>query len=251
MVPLEVYSGKLQGQTVHDHGKMYKEMSDYLKHIKASNDWNENVVTNTIRAILDHYMGRPPYNFTINDIKYTPKSYLEKVVKLNLDDYVNVIAVKKKPYYQKVEYVTDDNWWHNSEYHNVTLNEFMDVLKGAVKGGYTACISGDVSEPGIDSHSKVAIIPTFDIPSQYINDDAREFRMTNKSTADDHVIHLVGYGEKNNKDWYLIKDSGAGSKNKDPKGYYFFNDDYVKLKMVEFMVHKKAVKNLLEKFNGK
>jgi len=251
VVPLEVYSGKLPGQKVHDHGKMVKEMSDYLKHVKASNAWNENEVINTIRSILDHYIGCPPADFTINDVKYSPKEYLAKVVKLNLDDYVNLISVMKKPYNTKIEYVTDDNWWHSKDYFNISLTEYMDALKTAVRGGYSACISGDVSEPGIESHAKVAIIPSFDIPSKYINEYAREFRMSNKTTSDDHVIHLVGYAEKNNKDWYLIKDSGAGSKNKEPKGYYFFHEDYVKIKMVEFMVHKDAVKNILEKFNNK
>jgi len=251
IVPLEVYSGKLPGQKVHDHNKMFQEMNTYLKHIRATSEWNENLVVNTIRAILDHYMGRPPYKFTINDMPYTPKEYLASAVKLNPDDYINVISVLKKPLHKQVEYVTDDNWWHNSDYYNVSLSEYMDAIKTLVRKGYTACISGDVSEPGIDSHSKAAIIPTFDIPSEYINEYAREFRMNNKSTADDHVIHLVGYKNKTDdgKDWFLIKDSAAGSKNKEPKGYYFFHEDYVKLKIVEFMAHKSAVKDLLEKFN--
>lgn len=249
VVPEDVYSGKLPGQKVHDHTKMVKEMNDYLRHVKATSDWNESAVENTIRSILNHYMGTPPAEFTINDVKYTPKDYLQKVVKLNLDDYVNIISVMKKPYYNQIEYVTDDNWWHSKDYYNVPLPEFMNTLKESARAGFTACISGDVSEPGIDSHSKVAIIPSFDIPSSAIDEYAREFRMSNKTTADDHVIHMVGHAEKNKKDWYLIKDSGAGSKNKEPKGYYFFNDDYIKLKIVEFMVHKDAVKNLLEKFN--
>jgi bleomycin hydrolase len=64
-------------------------------------------------------------------------------------------------------------------------------------------------------------------------------------------LHLVGYLEKDGKDWYLVKDSGSGSRNNDPNarefGYYFFSDDYVKLKMMEFMVHKDAVQEILEK----
>jgi len=64
-------------------------------------------------------------------------------------------------------------------------------------------------------------------------------------------MHLVGYLEKDGKDWYLIKDSSAGSRNNDSNaseyGYYFFSEDYVKLKMMDFMVHKDAVKDLLGK----
>ena len=61
--------------------------------------------------------------------------------------------------------------------------------------------------------------------------------------------------EKNGKDWYLIKDSGAGSRNcaQDSKnfGYYFFHEDYVKLKMMDFMVHKDMLKDYLPKFASK
>ena len=49
--------------------------------------------------------------------------------------------------------------------------------------------------------------------------------------------------------WYLIKDSASGSRNADPKGYYFYREDYVKLKMMDFFVNKDAVKDLLAKFN--
>ena len=65
-------------------------------------------------------------------------------------------------------------------------------------------------------------------------------------------MHLVGFLQKDGKYWYLIKDSSSGSRNVgegDKKfGYYFFSEDYVKLKMMDFTVHKDAVKNLLKKF---
>lgn len=65
-------------------------------------------------------------------------------------------------------------------------------------------------------------------------------------------MHLVGYLTKDGKDWYLVKDSSSGSRNNDPDasefGYYFFSEDYLKLKMMGFTVHRDAVKDLLKKF---
>jgi bleomycin hydrolase len=90
------------------------------------------------------------------------------------------------------------------------------------------------------------MIPTFDIPSQYIDENARQFRFSNQTTTDDHGIHLVGMTTKNGKDWYLIKDSGAGSKNVEPKGYFFYNDDFVKLKMMNYTIHKDALPSSLK-----
>jgi bleomycin hydrolase len=114
-------------------------------------------------------------------------------------------------------------------------------------------IGGDVSEAGFDRATQVAMIPTFDIPDTYIDENARQFRFSNGTTTDDHGIHLVGYLEKEGHTWYLIKDSGSGSRNNDPNalefGFYFFRDDYVKLKMMSFTVHRDAVKDILKKFS--
>jgi bleomycin hydrolase len=122
----------------------------------------------------------------------------------------------------------------------------MSSLKKAVRNGYTVCIGGDVSEPGLEGHAGMAIVPTFDIPSSYIDESARQFRFTNGTTGDDHGIHLVGYNEMDGKDWYLIKDSGSGSRNNSHPGYYYYHEDYVKLKMLGFMVHKDAVKDVVK-----
>jgi bleomycin hydrolase len=245
-VPLDAYKGLLPGQVFHDHSKMYDEMNSYLQTVKENNEWNEEEAISTVKDIMNHYLGIPPSKVNYDGEEYTPKEFFKKVVNLKLDDYVDIVSYSQEPFNQKVEYTVPDNWWHSKNYYNVPLETFMKIVKNAIRNGYTLAIGGDVSEPGYDSHSKCAIIPTFDIPSEYIDDNARELRFSNGSTADDHGIHLVGYMTKNGKDWYLIKDSGAGSKNVEPKGYYFYNEDYVKLKIMDFMVHKDALGNLIE-----
>lgn len=246
IVPLEAYTGKLPGQKTHDHSVMYKEMNDYLSSVKQMNMWNEDLVVSTIRAILDKYMGRVPDNFKVGNETYTPLSYLEKVVRINLDDYYELMSLMQSPYYTYAEYNVPDNWWHSAEYLNVPLDKFMDAIKKSIRSGYTVCIGGDVSEPGIESHYKVAMVPTFDIPSEYIDENARQFRFTNKTSEDDHGIHLVGYMTKDGKDWFLIKDSGSGSFNIGDKGYYFYSEDYVKLKMLGCTIHKDMIQDLLK-----
>ena len=52
--------------------------------------------------------------------------------------------------------------------------------------------------------------------------------------------------EKEGQDWFLIKDSGSGSRNGANKGYYFYHENYIKLKMMDFVVHKNAVKGMIE-----
>jgi bleomycin hydrolase len=152
--------------------------------------------------------------------------YVKERVRINPDDYVDILSYTQEPFYRKVEYKVQDNWWHDSSYYNVPVVVFMEALKKAVRNGYTITIGGDVSEPGMDRKTQCAVVPDFDIPSAYINDDARQFRFSNKTTTDDHGMHVVGYLEKDGKDWYLIKDSSSGSRNNDsgaPEfGYYFY-----------------------------
>ena len=251
IVPESDYTGLLDGRKYHNHADMVKEMKTYLESLKVTNAWNEEAVINTIKSIMNHYMGVPPTEVTVNGKTMTPLEYLHTVVGINPDDYVDILSYEQQPFYQYVEYQVPDNWWHSTDYFNVPLNDFMEAFKNAIHNGYTVAIGGDVSEPGFDRRTQCAVIPDFDIPSAYINDDARQFRFSNQTTTDDHGMHVVGYLQKDGKDWYLIKDSSSGSRNNDANapefGYYFFSQDYVKLKMMDFLVHKDAVKDLLKK----
>ncbi|MFO7370187.1 MAG: C1 family peptidase [Bacteroidales bacterium] len=250
VVPATDYTGLLNGRKYHNHEAMAKEMKDYLASLKENSAWNEETALATIRSILNHYMGEPPSEITVNGKKMTPIQYLKDVVRVNPDDYVDILSYTQEPFYRKVEYKVPDNWWHDSSYYNVPVAEFMTALKKAVRNGYTITIGGDVSEPGMDRKTQCAVVPDFDIPSAYINDDARQFRFTNSTTTDDHGMHVVGYLERDGKDWYLVKDSSSGSRNNSSTapefGYYFYSEDYIKLKIMDFMVHKDAVKDVVK-----
>ncbi|NLV20008.1 MAG: peptidase C1 [Bacteroidetes bacterium] len=252
IVPYDSYTGLKDGRKYHNHQDMFNEMNNFLQSMKATSSWDEEAGLATIRAIMNHFIGEPPSLVTINGKSYTPVEYMTEIIKINPDHYVDILSYIQEPFYEKVEYKVRDNWWHNADYHNVPLDVFMATLKAVVRNGFTVSIGGDVSEPGFDRETQCAVVPDFDIPAEYINDDARQFRFSNNTTTDDHGLHLVGYLEKDGKDWYMIKDSGSGSRNNDPEadefGYYFFSEDYVKLKMMDFMVHKDAVKDLLQKF---
>jgi bleomycin hydrolase len=49
-----------------------------------------------------------------------------------------------------------------------------------------------IGEPGYYSYKEVALVPTFDIPSEYIDENFRQLRFSNTATTDDHGIHIVG-----------------------------------------------------------
>jgi bleomycin hydrolase len=252
IMPESVYDGLQEGRKYYSHAGMMKEMRSFLTSVKEDNSWNEELVISTIKSILNHHMGEPPTEFEYEGETITPLDYMKNVLKFNPDDYVEILSYMQEPYWQQVEYKVPDNWWHSKDYYNVPLDIYQDIIKKSIRDGYTMSIGGDVSEAGFSRKTNCALIPEFDIPSEYIDENARQFRFSNHTTTDDHGMHLVGYYEKDGNDWYLIKDSSSGSRNVGEDspifGFYFFSSDYMKLKMMGFTVHKDAVKDILKKF---
>jgi bleomycin hydrolase len=246
-VPEEAYTGLPAGQTRHNHRKMVKEMNDYLRYVRENAVWEEEQVTSNIRMILDRHLGKPPESVSADGKTMTPKAYAEQALGLPLDAYVQVMSSGSIPFYTKGEFKVEDNWWHSAEYFNVPLDAWYDAIRRAIRRGYSVAIGGDVSEPGKSPENDLFIIPGFDVPDDRIDQSSREFRIYNKTTQDDHGIHLVGWAGAGGRDWFLIKDSGASAYDGKFKGYYFFRDDAVKLKMMTFMAHRDAVADLLDR----
>lgn len=254
-VPLEAYTGLQPGQTVHNHARMFEELKNYAEFVKKNNIWDEAAIITNFTSIMNYYIGEPPTKITVNNKVMTPVEYMTNVLKFNANNYCDVLSYMQQPYWKQVEYEVPDNWWHDASYYNLPLDDFMSLLKKSLKAGYTVAVGGDVSEAGfLAREANAAVIPSFDIPSSAIDENARQFRFSNETTTDDHGMHIVGYMEKDGVTWFLVKDSGSGSrtggkeKNKN-FGYYFFHEDYVKLKMMDFTVHKDMMKDLLPKFS--
>ncbi|MFN8712514.1 MAG: C1 family peptidase [Bacteroidota bacterium] len=249
LVPYKSYTGLKPNQPFYDHVSLFDEIKKYLDNVKASGNWNEEQIISTVKSILKFHMGEPPATVTVGGKTLTPKQYMTDVAKINPDDYIEFMSLLEAPYYTKTEYKVPDNWWHSADYHNVPLDVWMNIIKTGIKNGYSVAIGGDVSEGGINPQLGVAMVPSYDIPSKNIDENARQFRFSNGTTTDDHGIHLMGWCEKPNGTWFLIKDSGSSSRNNSQNpGYYYYHEDYVKLKMMTFTIHKDAVKEIMTKF---
>ena len=155
-----------------------------------------------------------------------------------------------KPFWEEGKLEAPDNWWHDASYINVPLDVWYKTLKTALSRGASVCIGGDVSEPGLYGKQDIAYVPTFDIPSEYIDQSSREFRMVNGTTTDDHAVHIVGHTQVENEDWFLIKDSNRSSRLGQYKGYYMYHGDYIRLKMLAIGVHKDMIAELKPKMSS-
>jgi bleomycin hydrolase len=245
-VPAEAYTGLINTDK-HDHTALINELTNFLQFCQANNYWDVESGLQVIRVILNKHLGAPPAQFIFQNKSYTPVEFLNKVLKLNLADYCDVMSTLAQPFYTRGEFKVPDNWWHDSSYINVPLDEWYALIKQAVKAGYTVAIGGDVGDAGYLGFEDVAFVPDFDIPTAFINQYSREMRIYDGTTGDDHGVHLVGMTKIGDWDWFLIKDSGRSARWGQFEGYYFWRGDFVRLKMLSFTVHKDVLKDILKK----
>lgn len=247
-VPASDYPGLLPERQEHNHAELFQEMQAYLHSCQQQNYWEEEKIISHLRKILDKHLGPPPTKVNIEGKALTPQEFVNNYLQLPLDDYVAIMSFKYLPFYTRGEFKVPDNWWHSQDYYNVPLEDFYQAILRAIKKGFSLVLSVDFSEPGNSGQHNIGIIPSFDIPRQYIDQDSREMRFFNSSTTDDHGVHLVGYKESSNGTWFLLKDSWWTAYTGPIKGYFFYRDDYVKLKALALLVHREAVEDLLAKF---
>jgi bleomycin hydrolase len=246
--PLSVYPGVVAADGRHDHQRLFRDLEGTLDHAKSAGLWDPETALGMLRVVLDSHLGRPPTQFAFEGRTYTPISFAADVLQLDLTAYVDVLSTLAHPFWTRAELEVADNWWKDGSYLNVPLDDFYAGLKGALRAGYGVAIAVDVSEPGRDADNDVMFVPPWDIPADRIDQLARELRLFNHATTDDHGVHLVGWAEHAGHDWYLAKDSGRSARRGRFEGYYFLRDDYVKLKVLAFTVHRDAIPDIAARF---
>ncbi len=243
-VPAASYTGLLNGSTKHNHRLMMDEMRSFLELCKEHGYWDEEAIIGHVRLILDEYIGSPPLTVEHGGMTMTPKEFFRDVLEIVPSDYVMLMSTLSVPFNTMGKFEVPDNWRPTYDYYNLPLDDYYNYIKKATQKGYTVCIGGDVSEPGYYGVEDAAVVPSFDIPRDYIDQDSRELRFYNKTTGDDHLIHVLAYKKVKGRDWYLIKDSSRAARRGKHHGYLFYRADYIKLKMLMYMVHRDVLEDI-------
>ena len=63
-------------------------------------------------------------------------------------------------------------------------------------------------------------------------------------------MHIIGHKKIDGKDWFLVKDSWRDAFEGKHKGYFFFTDDFIKLKVLAYLIHKEAIPEIVKKLNN-
>ena len=245
-VPADAYPGVPAADGRFDHTPLLRELKGYLGWVLESGNVDLERNLAAVRAILDAHMGPPPEDLVWQDRAYTPRAFADDVLRLDPDAYVPCVSRMNVPYYARVLLDVPDNWRRRDDYFNLPLDDFYQVIHRALGDGVTVVLGGDNSEPGMDGRHDAAVIPEWDIPSRWIGQASRELRITNGTTTDDHGVHAVGLLRHGGRDWFLIKDSNRSSRLGKYEGYYMWDGDYVRLKMLSFLVHRERLAGLLD-----
>jgi bleomycin hydrolase len=240
-MPASVYGEKEVSKQVYDHRALYTELQAVVDQVRKDQQWDEGAVVAKVKAVLNRHVGEPPARFTWEGKEYTPQTFLKDVVRLPWDDYLLVTSFQYAPFNQFIELKVPDNWSHASRYFNVPLDVFYAGMKTAAAGGYSVAFDADFSEPSYMQTAKYCIIPDYDIPVSAISQEAREYRFSNGTTTDDHLMQIVGYRAFGGEDWFLVKDSWRTAWKAGTGGYMFYHSSYMKLKALAFLVHKDAI----------
>ncbi len=260
-----------------NHGELYKDINAFMQEMltQLSNEngidmgWKRN-----FNKKLDSYLGEDITEFEWNGNKYTPKSYAASL-RLDMDNYVSLTSFTNHPMYQKCMLEIPDNWAWGESY-NVGIDDLMETAVSALKNGYTLAWGADVSEKGFSFKNGIAIVPkdestiavtgkdskgfndagadrssnAFFNPGEElkITPELRQLAYDNKTTTDDHGMHIVGlYQDQKGVNYFLVKNSWGT--NNLPKGYLYVSENYFKYKTINIYLHKDGIpQNLKNRF---
>ena len=277
IVPDGVMPGLNYGTERHAHAELAAGLKGYIEAIvKIPNKTLTTAWHDGYKGILNAYLGEAPELFTTDGRSYTPKEYF-KSLKLNLDDYVDLTSWTHLSYYEEHPVEVCDNWrWERA--YNLPLDELVAVIDNAIENGYTVAWAADVSEmgftrnglainpdPEIVAKSKSAgsdeakwlgatagarkFDPKSPVKEMEVTPELRQKGYDEKSTTDDHGMHLFGIAkDQKGTKYYMVKNSwGTGSKY---SGIWYVSESYLRYKTMDVLVHKDAIpKELRKKMN--
>ena len=217
-----------------------------------------------VEGILDAYMGEIPEDKVIKG----------DALGIKLEDYIGFTSYTHHPFYTAFAMEVEDNWRCTPSW-NVPLDEFMAIIDNAVDKGYTVAWGGDVSEPGFTRDGLAILIDMEALatsgsdqerwvgkaeekPAEKasvkeidVTQELRQDYYDEKTSTDDHGMHLYGTAkDQNGTKYYLIKNSWGETG--EYKGIWYMSENYVKGKTLNILVNKNAVpKDILKKIGLK
>ena len=228
------YSGLWKGEKFINHSQMEKGLrailDSLLKSKRLSKKWKSAFV-----AALNSYMTAPPTKIKVDGKEMTPLEFTRDHLGIIAEDYVGITSFTHMPLYKQSELYLPDNWYHHSDFYNVKLDEFIEIIKTAINKGYTVSIGADVSEKSWGRNG----VATWN-EGKTVTVEEREAMWDDWSTGDDHGMHTVGLAEDENGTTYFYTKNSWGTYGP-YKGYHYISENYIRAKINAITIHKDAL----------
>lgn len=238
-IPQKIYTGRIKDDWQHDHVEMDNLISAMLSSVATSgygrikpNSWKK-----SLEGVLHAYLGKIPTTFTYNGKEYTPQTFAKNYVGINPDEYVEITSYSHLPFYKKSELKIPANW-NNNKYLNLPIQDFEAVIEHALVNGYSLAWDGDASEPNFKFEKGILEL-TKEEETKKVTQEWRQITFEDKSTTDDHNMHLIGKAvDSKGKIYYILKNSEG---NNELGGYIYMSKNTLLLKTISLLVHKEAI----------
>lgn len=245
MVTDEVFPGK-KVEDRHQHRSLVKEIREKVNEMNsARNDFSLEEVK-SLHSILDNHLGELPKKLKTKNGRFTPVEFRDKF-EIDPDDFVELTSYTHHPFYTPFVLEVPDNWSH-ALYYNLPIDELVEVMVYALENDFTVCWDGDTSEKTFSHKSGIADLPEKE--KGKVTQQMRQETFYDRTTTDDHLMHVVGLSEDENGQLGFYTKNSWGANSNDFGGYLNLTEDYVRLKTVAIMVHKSAIpENIRQKLN--
>ncbi len=238
-----------------NHAEMSGILEDMLKRVVATDASNRTTKwKKAFDAVLDVYLGEAPKKFKVGGVEYTPLTYRDHLG-IDTKQFVDITSFNHHPFYDKFVLEVPDNF-SRGEFHNVPMNEMLEITEKALENGYSVDWGADVSEPSFESKYGLAINPA-DMKQMIIDKDVmkwdsiytelnitqeiRQEDFDNYLTQDDHGMHIVGIvKDKLDRKYFVVKNSW-GTKKRGHEGYLYVSYSYFMHKTTAIAVNKKGI----------
>ncbi|MBT3364930.1 MAG: aminopeptidase [Flavobacteriales bacterium] len=263
-VPQSVYEGLNYGTVNNDHNEMEAALKGIVDAVVNKNSGT--ITTAWKRAldgVLDAYLGEEPATFDYQGKSYSPKSFADEVIGIEVDDYIQLTSFTHKPFNAYYAILVPDNWnWDPS--FNVPLDDMMGAIDHALSKGFTVDWATDVSEKGFSLKNGVAVMPEADWKDMtseersavytgphaelVVTQAMRQDAYNNYQTQDDHGMQIVGKVLDQTGDaYYIVKNSWGDRENDYRTGYIYASEAFVRYKTISVLMHKDALPKAIKK----
>lgn len=235
-VPAEVFPGKMvKGRF--NHRELASGFRKELEILLRKKDDSGKDKTESVNSLLRQHIGKMPGKFRTEKGMMNPGKYFNQFG-IDPDDYIELTSYGDYPFYSTLVLNVPDNW-SKAGYYNLPLDELIEVMTNSLQNGYTFCWDGDTSEKTFNHKNGMA-----EWPEKLAKNDGQDLRQktfNDKTTTDDHLMHVVGLSRDQSGNTCFYTKNSWGAESNSHGGYLHMSEDYVRLKTIAILVHKDAI----------